>query len=127
MDRCFWSIFTGVLVLTFAQMTMADSLSLRCEGELIEEGDTTYEVSSRCGQPDHKQIHYEERYHEKPNTYVVRKRKDTSWTSPFLVKKIIKIETWTYNFGPTRFIYYLFFEDGELVNIETGDYGFPEK
>ena len=38
----------------------------------------------------------------------------------------VKIEEWTYNFGPERFIRTLTFENGELVDIETGGYGFDE-
>ncbi len=123
----FFVCLTVFLLLNMIQTNMAHAWSLRCDGELIDKGDTTYEVSSRCGQPDHKEIRYEERYHEKPDTYVIRKRNDDYSTSPFLVKKIVKIETWTYNFGTTRFMYYLTFEDGKLVDIQTGDYGFPEK
>jgi hypothetical protein len=30
---------------------------------------------------------------------------------------------WTYNFGSTRFLYYLTFQEGKLIDITMGDYG----
>ena len=30
---------------------------------------------------------------------------------------------WTYNFGSTRFLYYLTFQEGKLIDITTGEYG----
>lgn len=35
----------------------------------------------------------------------------------------VEIEEWTYNLGPSRFIYYLTFENGFLQRIESGAYG----
>lgn len=35
----------------------------------------------------------------------------------------IEVEEWTYNLGPSRFMYYLTFENGELARIESGGYG----
>lgn len=32
-------------------------------------------------------------------------------------------EQWIYNFGPTEFVYYLTFANGELERIEVGGYG----
>jgi hypothetical protein len=33
------------------------------------------------------------------------------------------MERWTYNFGPTRFKRHLYFENEELIQIETGEKG----
>ena len=30
---------------------------------------------------------------------------------------------WFYNFGSTRFLYDLTFQEGKLIDIKTGDYG----
>lgn len=35
----------------------------------------------------------------------------------------VEIEEWTYNLGPSRFMYYLTFENGDLARIESGGYG----
>jgi hypothetical protein len=34
------------------------------------------------------------------------------------------LEVWTYNLGPRSFIRHLEFDDGILVRIETGGYGY---
>ena len=34
------------------------------------------------------------------------------------------VEVWTYNFGSRTFVRYLEFENGTLVRIETGGYGY---
>ena len=40
------------------------------------------------------------------------------------VFELIRIEEWTYNFGSTRFIRFLRFENGLLRNISRGGYGY---
>ena len=51
-------------------------------------------------------------------------REKELYREPYLAVEDILIEEWTYNLGPTRFIRYLIFENGRLVDIKTGDYGF---
>ena len=34
------------------------------------------------------------------------------------------VEEWEYNFGTNRFLYYLRFENGKLMRITVGDYGY---
>lgn len=36
---------------------------------------------------------------------------------------VVEIEEWTYDLGPSLFVYYLTFENGVLVRIESGGYG----
>jgi hypothetical protein len=100
-----------------------------CDGKLISIGDTKYEVSAKCGDPDFKDIRFEKRIKRdffrdlfqlaKPNQY-----EREVYREPLFVEEEVMIEEWTYNLGPTRFIRYLTFENGKLVNISTGDYGF---
>ena len=42
----------------------------------------------------------------------------------YLADEGVYNEVWTYNFGRTKFIYYLTFQSGELVRIESGGYGY---
>jgi hypothetical protein len=46
------------------------------------------------------------------------------YSAPFLVDELVTIEEWEYNLGPTKFIRYLTFENGWLVSIALGDYGY---
>jgi hypothetical protein len=42
---------------------------------------------------------------------------------PF-AKELVTVEEWEYNLGPTKFIRYLRFENGRLIRITDGDYGY---
>lgn len=53
-----------------------------------------------------------------------RKGEKDLYREPLFVEEFVEIEEWTYNLGSTRFIRYLIFENGVLVDIITGDYGF---
>jgi hypothetical protein len=35
----------------------------------------------------------------------------------------VNVEEWIYDFGPQRFIQYLTFESGKLINVRSGNYG----
>jgi hypothetical protein len=84
----------------------------------------------KCGEPDFIDVRTEKRIRRDYyrdlvplwdfNRYSTRQ----IYREPFLVVEEVVIEEWTYNFGPTRFIRYLTFENEKLVNIVTGDYGF---
>jgi len=39
-------------------------------------------------------------------------------------KELVTVEEWEYNLGPGSFIRYLTFENGRLIKITTGDYGY---
>jgi Protein of unknown function (DUF2845) len=103
------------------------SFAFRCGTELVDEGDTKYEVLHKCGDPSHIESWEEDRFQ---TDFGLRREYDTHtgqpyWTrAPLLVKEKVKIEEWTYNTGPTEFIRYLRFENGILTNISTGDKGF---
>ena len=99
---------------------------VRCSGEVITEGDTTYETRKHCGEPDHIDSWEEERILRDFR----RRRTDDDiygrgrgYREPFLVKETIRVEIWTYDWGPSRLIHLLRFENGKLRDIETGGYG----
>ena len=81
-----------------------------CDGDGIKKGLTQYEIQQRCGEPFFKDTRHEERLTtvDKHTTRLI----------------IMRIDEWTYNFGPDQFLRILRFENGKLVNIETGDRGF---
>jgi hypothetical protein len=98
----------------------------RCGGRIVVEGDYAYEVIARCGEPDHVEAWQEERI--KRDFYrplePQRKRDYELYREPLLVKEYVVIELWTYNLGRQRLTRYLRFENGKLVEITTGDYGY---
>ena len=102
------------LVLTQSMSAWA----LRCHGRIVSPGDTRYDVASKCGEP----TAIEERNEAYFGGYA-------PGLTPFGIVAFpavesILIEEWIYNFGPTRLMYYLIFENGRLKRIETGGYGY---
>jgi hypothetical protein len=81
-----------------------------CDSDEIKKGLTQYEIMQRCGEPFFKDTRNEER--------LITVNKHTNRLA------IIRIDEWTYNFGPNQFLRILKFENGKLVDVETGDRGF---
>ena len=82
----------------------------QCDSGELQPGISQYEILQRCGEPAFKDSREEE----------VLTAVDAH-TSNVTVKHI---DEWTYNFGPNKFLRILKFENGELVEVETGDRGF---
>lgn len=79
-------------------------------GQLLKTGETVAEVELKCGPPADR---------ESRADVIV----DTYGTSTSL-RREIAIDEWMYNFGPDYFILYLRFENGRLVDIDSGGYGY---
>jgi len=106
-------------VLSLAGSAHADG-SLRCKTRLISPGAAAYEVRSVCGTPDDTQTRTESRTVRRAvsvpcNVGVCSTLVDETVT--------VNVEEWIYDFGPQRFIQYLTFESGKLINIRSGNYG----
>ncbi len=101
-----------------------------CNGKIVAVGDTRFDILHKCGEPDFKERWYEnwiqrdfypdlfrsERHH--------RYRERELYREPSLVEEIVVIEEWIYNLGPARFVRYVIFENGVVVDIRTGGYGY---
>jgi hypothetical protein len=124
--------------------------SLRCNDSLVSLGDSRQDVEGACGPPtfiDTKQEErtvkkYQKAFKKHPdeqgqgaqNGVDKQKHKGEYWGDKRHLDRdyrlvnertfLINIEEWTYNFGPDRFIQTLAFENGELVSITAGGYGF---
>lgn len=96
--------------------------SLRCDNQLVHEGDSQYEVKSVCGQPDDMQRRTETRRVQRA---VQRPCAHGSGTCVVVVDDYVEItvDEWVYDFGPRRFLQYLTFEGGQLVAVRSGSYG----
>lgn len=90
-------------ILLFGLSGSADAM--RCGNELVQRNDPRVVVLGKCGEPDDIAVS-------------TRERRVGSVTITTIV------EMWTYNFGPNEFIHYLTFEDGRLISIRTGRFGF---
>jgi Protein of unknown function (DUF2845) len=114
-------VYSAIIVIFLAIILVYPSIvpAFHCNGKFVSVGDSTEEVISKCGSPTSYEVWTEER--------LVRKVIRDNWTgTPFVVPRIIEVPyaQWTYNFGPNRFIQYLTFEEGRLIKIESGSYGY---
>ena len=103
-----------LLLLSFAPLA-AGADGMRCGNALITRGDNVLRVQHECGDPTYA------------SQFVVYGTRPVF--NPLLnlyaeVTIPITVEEWTYNLGPTRFMQRLRFENGELIRIETLEYGY---
>jgi hypothetical protein len=118
-----------MIAAAFLLVTAPDPvLAFRCGTRLVSPGDTSAEVRAKCGEPSHTDSWEEERIQrEFVIPYVPKSGRSGGYSpyrEPFLVKTRVKIEEWTYNLGPSSFTRYLRFENGRLVEIFTGSFGY---
>jgi hypothetical protein len=119
-------------MLSIPVLTDARVSSLRCGARLITEGDYKDRVLAECGQPDYVEVWEEERiygFRHHPSYYGNYDNyeygpPDHRYGTPYRVKKLVIIEEWTYNHGPGRFLNHLRLENGIVVDIASGDYGY---
>ena len=120
------------LMLSIPMLTDARVSSLRCGARLITEGDYKARVLAECGEPDHVEVWEEERvygFRHHPSYYGNYDNYEYGpsghrYGTPYRVKKLVIIEEWTYNHGPGRFLNHLRLENGVVVDIASGDYGY---
>jgi hypothetical protein len=78
---------------------------MRCGDHLVTEGETTSEISAKCGAP-------------------TRADRRVAIRSTDCISIEVTIDTWLYNLGPKSFQRILTFENGRLLTIETASYGY---
>lgn len=105
-------LFTTLAALAmFLTIDASPALAMRCGTRLVREGDTPSQVRERCGDPTDVITTTETR------TRTVHRRVAGVIVSDTISVEV-RIQQWTYNFGPQRFMRRLVFEDGLLVEIE---------
>jgi len=85
-------------------------LPAHCDTDILGTGLSQYEVLQRCGEPFFRDSRIEEVF------------SGISGGSRRLVER--RIDEWTYNLGPTRFMRILTFKNGRLEEIVSGSKGF---
>lgn len=114
--------FIFIFFLVFLAFTVNNVFaSCRCGRRLVSIGDLKVEVIAKCGPPTWTEERKEERIERIYNNSYY---KDGELREPLAAKVEVDIEEWLYNFGPNRLIRILKFENGRLVEIETGGYGY---
>jgi len=94
--------------------------TIRCQGRLVSIGAFKDQVEEKCGTPDYLEAWEEGHDSAISQFYDYEKER---YIRPHLILGPIRMERWTYNFGSNRLIHYLYFQNGKLTNIETGEKG----
>jgi hypothetical protein len=85
----------------------------RCESRVIRVGDRTLDLLARCGDPatvDRR-----------------RERRAVAFQAAGLTAGefvSVELEVWAYNFGPNRFTALVTIEDGKVISVDRGSYGY---
>ena len=95
---------------------------MRCGSRLVSNGDSTYEVRTRCGEPRDAMRRTETRT-ERRRVRVACGQGEARCDRVQEISAEVVVDEWTYDFGPQRFVHYLTFLDGKLARVETGSYG----
>jgi len=101
--------------------------TLRCDKGIVSHGDRLFVVLMKCGEPTYRSIKYEKRIKRDlyRDLFPPRDlRESERYREPLFVEELVDVEEWVYNLGSLQFVRYLTFENGILVNIELGDYGY---
>ena len=114
-------VMTGVLLGLAAPPAWADTM--RCKNKLVTDGDTMYDVRSRCGEAV-SQLHRVELRTVRQWVAGPCRTNDPRSCGQMVERTIeVAIDEWTYDFGPHRFVQYLTFEQGRLLTIVSGSKG----
>ena len=115
----------GVLALAAALALWAwapnTASALSCDGRLVEVGDSEAYVRSICGEPTQFMTRMETRGATIP--YVVRAGTPYAYVYPYTQMVTVQVDVLVYDFGPTRFIDELTFENGVLRADRIAGYG----
>ncbi len=116
-------LFIVISATFLALILAAPAHALRCNHRVIQVGDTVARVADHCGPPDHVTSWQEEIYEGGVYSPKRRGRPSGRFRGRYAKRIIVSHERWIYNFGSTRLIRHLTFENGILKKIETGGRG----
>jgi Protein of unknown function (DUF2845) len=111
--KAMWHIIflTSFIVASQGSAFAVTSDSLMCSGGIISITDTASELVRKCGQP----------------SYATQREQKISEEGDFPGERIIttiKIDDWTFNFGPDRLQYHIILKNGRIWSIDSLNYGY---
>jgi hypothetical protein len=114
------SLLLSIICILLLQSNVEADSYMRCQGRLVSIGDTKAEVLDKCDDPDNQ-----DQWEENHNSTIsqIYDYKTERYIAPKRIIQPIQMELWTYNMGANKFIRYLYFQNGELIKIETGERG----
>lgn len=106
----------GAVLLTCGVMVAPEALALRCGTRIIGEGDHVTKLLHYCGEP-----------HSVRTRTAQRALFGNVDNVPFPgFVEDVRIEDWTYNFGPRKLMRMITLENGVVVRIKQLGYGYLE-
>jgi hypothetical protein len=108
------AVAASVVAVVMLVATIGTARALDCHGRLVVLGASPWDVKERCGEPTAI---------EDVTKHLAQRAYDPISQTTVYILVPVQQSSWTYNFGPTRFVYYLTFQEGKLIDITTGDYG----
>jgi hypothetical protein len=115
----------AVIVLVALAAGVLPAHAMRCGSRLVSEGDPRDKLLSDCGQPSSVEAWDEEQYEyfgRPPNSRDYREFE--RYGNSYRVRSWVRVEIWTYNYGPSRFVDYVRLENGIVRRIYSGRYGY---
>jgi hypothetical protein len=89
--------------------------ALHCGDSVVSEGDTSFQLTQRCGQPTST-----EKAEGRPFATPVYDTAKNRYVIQYIPQPY---EIWTYNFGPNRLVARISIKDGIITKIEDAGYG----
>ncbi len=83
----------------------------------IDEGDGKLDVLARCGEPALRDA-----WEETRTVYLEDRREGLAAAE----STTVQLETWTYDLGRNHFVQFVTFENGRVVRIHSGSYGYAD-
>jgi hypothetical protein len=105
----------AALLLPLASLVASPALAMRCGQSLIAKGDHAAKVRRFCGEPMSVEVRFGRGLYSGPESVYL----------PGLFTDV-RIEEWTYNFGPRKLMRTVRLENGIVTAIEDLGYGFRE-
>jgi hypothetical protein len=115
----------AVIVLVALAAGVLPAHAMRCGSRLVSEGDPRDKLLSDCGQPSSVEAWDEEQYEyfgRPPNSRDYREFE--RYGNSYRVRSWVRVEIWTYNYGPSRFVDFVRLENGIVRRIYSGGYGY---
>ena len=94
--------------------------SIRCSGGLVSEGDARIDLLGKCGPPSFQDAHVDERWVASAG----RHHGSAALSAGRTVGVVV--ELWSYDLGPDAFVHVVTLENGRVVELSSGSYGYAE-
>jgi Protein of unknown function (DUF2845) len=119
------AVCIAMLIGSWAGDLTSPAYAMRCGSRIIAEGDPREKVLNECGPPSDVESWEEERYDYFDRPPHPRYHKEFErYGNSYRVRAFIRVELWTYNYGPSRFVDYVRIENGQVRQVYSGSYGY---